>query len=104
MQVDVDATARNQRVNVIGLRLTKRVEERGQLHSWPVLDQRQHRLGRVLVDRWRLDQVIIQEAEIALENPVDLARTAQPIQQAELGCLSMCWAVLDLFLGGARGL
>ena len=86
MQVDVDASAGDQRVNVIGLRLTKYVEERCQRHSWPLLDERQHGLDRVLVDRWRLDQVIIQETQIALQDPVDLRRRAQPIQQVELGC------------------
>src|SRR5229473_2718192 len=78
-------------MKIVGLRLSKHVVERGQLHSWPLFDEREDRLSRPLVDRWRLDQVIIQETEIALEDPVDLARRAQPIQQAELRCEAFAW-------------
>ena len=49
MQVDVDASAGDERMKIVGLRLSKHVVERGQLHSWPLFDEREDRLSRPLV-------------------------------------------------------
>ena len=91
MQIDVDALGRDQRVNVIGVYLTKRAEEFGQVQSRSLLDQRQHRLGNVLFDRGRLGQVVIQETQIALEDPVDLARKAQGVPKVQLRGEPLAW-------------
>src|SRR5229473_4116100 len=93
VQVDVDSVASNERIGVIGGQATQLSAQLVQVQPWLFFDEPQN-VGAVFVDHRRLErQVVLQEAQVALEHPVNVGRGAQPIQQAEwLGEALAGWA------------
>src|SRR5437870_4568124 len=93
VQVDVDSVAGDQWVNVVDARVTELLDQLIERRRRLVEHQPQN-VGAVFVDHRRLErQVVLQEAQVALEHPVNVGRGAQPIAQAErLGEALAGWA------------
>src|SRR6266542_6605985 len=83
-QINVQPSGGDQRVDVVNARLTHLHDQVVQLDARLLLNHCQDDLRPVPSSRQSVNpQVVLQEAQVALEDPVDLGRRAQSIEQAE---------------------